>query len=173
MSTPVVAKPARLQPRPSWLIHLVAIVATGTAFAVAPAVAGTHPATALAQFFSSSAQISATLLVAVALFQGALGDLVAHRVRAWISPPAFVYVGTATAAGVAGSIATLGDDAYHWLFALTVGPGAAGLLTVLAMGWENLEAQRQRSIIAAATNAGQSSPCAGAGKSPEKPKSPK
>jgi hypothetical protein len=142
------------QPRvrlwPTWPIELLVICAALTAFATAPHVDDAEEAKALAPFFSSVAQGSVTLLVAVALFHGGLGGTVDFRVRRWISPASFCYLGLAACAGMAGSISSLNEGAYGVLFALSIGTCVGGLLTVLLMGTENIRQQRQRAASARA-----------------------
>jgi hypothetical protein len=125
-----------------WIVIVTGLAATALAAVAAPS--ATDPAS-LAQYFASVAQISATLLVAIALFQGALGDPLAVSVRRWIGPMAFIFLGIATIAATAGTVAALPAWSYRWLFAFSAGPGLAGLMTVLAMGWTNISVQRQRS----------------------------
>jgi hypothetical protein len=137
---PVEEKPPK--PDASWLIHVAAVAITGLAYALAPAVDKAHPAKDLSAFFSSLAQISATLVVAVALFEGPLRDPVAHRVRRRISRGSFVYLGLAVVCGLAGTLDFLGDGVYRYLLALGAGTGAAGLLMVLLVGATNIAGQR-------------------------------
>jgi hypothetical protein len=144
----------RERPRWAWLVHAVAIVGTLAALLVAPAVDGTHPATTLSQFFATTAQVSATLVVAIALLQSPLGDPAAQRMHGWLSRWVFVYLGIATAAGTAGSITSLGSGAYPWFFALSSGPAVAGLVTVLGMGAANVAVQRERAAAERAKQLG-------------------
>lgn len=126
----------------TWLVHLAAVLISAVAVALAPDVTKAHPASDLSAFFSSLAQISATLVVAIALFQGPLSDPVAHRVRRLISRAAFLYLGVAVICGVAGSIGSLGAEIYPYLFGVGAGTGTAGLLTVLQVGAANIAEQR-------------------------------
>lgn len=134
----------------TWPVDASVLSTTAIAYAIAPQPEDSQAAAALASFFSSIAQSSMTLLVAVALFQGALGSPVEHRVRRWISSMSFVYLGLAGVAALAGTIGTLPAVAYPFLFALSVGPGVGGLLTVLLMGRENVTQQRKRAAAARA-----------------------
>jgi hypothetical protein len=138
------------RPSRTWLVHGFAILVAIVAYVRAPDTDNASTKDALEQFFPSAAQISATLLVAVALFGGALADPVAVRVRRWIGPLTFVYLGVATAGGTIGSVTTLSGMVDRWLFALTCGAGAAGLVTVLLMGHANIRGQRARADSAQA-----------------------
>jgi hypothetical protein len=125
------------------LLHVVAVGGAIVAFALAPRVDASHPASSWSSFYSSGATLCAALLIAMALFSAPLGDVSSQRVRRWITPMTFVYLAIATAAFLFGSTSALGNPAYRYLFALGLGPGAEGLLTVVLMGWENIEAQRK------------------------------
>jgi hypothetical protein len=135
-------------PNSRWLPHIVAVLGTACGVIFAPPVDSDHPAAKLSSFFATAAQVSVTLLVAVALYQGSLGDVVAHRARRWVGPLTFVYLGVAVVAGVAGSTTSVGSGAYCWLFGFSVGAGAAGLLTVLLMGAANIGAQLAMAVSA-------------------------
>ena len=135
---------------PTWQVELTAICATVGAFVAAPRTDRSDSIDALSPFFSSIAQCCVTLLVAVALFHGGFGGTVDFRVRRWISPASFVYLGLGTVVGIAGSIGSLDAGAYRLLFASSVGAGAGGLLTVLLMGAENINQQRRRAAAARA-----------------------
>ncbi len=153
------ADTSRRLPDPSALIHLAALAVTVVAVIYAPTVNQRHPAKELSSFFSSTAQIAVTLLVAVALFQGALDSRVAYRARRWLRPSTFVYLGAATVAGVIGSTAAVDPWLYRWLFGLSVGLGGAGLLSVLLVGGSNIGAQHDEEIAAAATALDQPAAC--------------
>ncbi len=146
-------------PDRSALLHLVALGVTVIAVICAPTVDQKHPASNLSSFFSSTAQIAVTLLVAVALFQGALDSRVAYRARRWLRRSTFVYLGTATVASVIGSTAAVEAWLYRWLFGLSVGLGGAGLLTVLLVGGSNIGAQHDEEISAAAAALDQPAAC--------------
>jgi hypothetical protein len=138
------------------LPHILAVVLAALAVIFAPPVDHGHPAGELSSFFSSVAQISVTLLVAVALFQGALTSGAAHNARRWLTKFTFVYLGVATLAGVIGSTASVDASAYRWLFGVSAGFGGAGLLTVLLMGAANIRTQQDEEIGAQATKLAQS-----------------
>ncbi|MEO6857928.1 MAG: hypothetical protein ABI323_04990 [Solirubrobacteraceae bacterium] len=138
---------------PERIVYAVAVVGTATAWHWAPG--GTSRQTAMAAYFPAEAAVAAALLVAVALFQGALGVVVAFRVLKWAAPSTFVLLGVATAAGLLGSLTTLANCVYRWLFALSAGPLLAGLASVVAMGWVNVS---QQSTRAAATRAAELDP---------------
>jgi hypothetical protein len=136
------------------IVYGVAIVGTAAAWHWAPTgTSGREAATA--PYFPAEATVAAALLVAVALFQGALGVVVAFRVLKWAAPSTFVFLGVATAAGLLGSLTALDNGAYRWLFALSAGPLLAGLASVVAMGWVNVS---QQSARAAATRAAELDP---------------
>jgi hypothetical protein len=135
----------RIQPHRTWLLHLLTVVVALIAYKRAP-----DAKNAMDEFFPAAAQISATLLVAVALFGGALSDPAAIRVRRWIGPFTFMYLGVATAGAALGSVGTVTYGLARWLFALTCGAGAAGLLTVLLIGNANVGFQKARSAAATA-----------------------
>ncbi|HEX8208413.1 MAG TPA: hypothetical protein VF587_20290 [Solirubrobacteraceae bacterium] len=143
-----------LKPTRLWLVHAVAVVVAVVAFAADPREKGSRAA-ALDDFFPTAASIALTLLVAIALLQGVLGDVVAHSVRRWVDRSVFVHLGVAAVAAAVGTIGGMDEAAYRWLFALAAGPGAAALATVLLMGQANIGAQKERAAAAAAR--GQSS----------------
>ncbi|HXP36631.1 MAG TPA: hypothetical protein VN817_02590 [Solirubrobacteraceae bacterium] len=142
-------------PDTTLLPHVGAVLLTAIAVILAPTVDHRHSASSLSSFFSTTAQIAVTLLVAIALFQGALDSRVAHRARRWLSRATFVYLGLATAAGVIGSTASVEPWMYRWLFGLAVGLGGAGLLTVLLAGASNIGAQHDEELAAVATSLAQ------------------
>lgn len=146
---------------PTWFLDVLVIVMTTIAVVEAPAVCSAKAAEAMAPFFATVAQVSVTLLVAVALFSGALGSIVEYRVRRWLSVRTFVFLGAATVGGVAGCISSLDSSVYPVLFALCVGPGTGGLLTVLIMGWENMRQRRERGALARAAVLDSSAPSSG------------
>ena len=121
-------------------LHLLAGVVTAGAIAAAPR----GKSQDLAGYYSSVAQVGVTLLVAVALFSGALGDVVDARVRRWMGPMTFVYLGAAVAGGLVGATGPRAPFG-RLMFGVTAGATSGGLLTVLLMGWENL---RQRRALA-------------------------
>ena len=128
---------------PKCIVFAVAIVGTAAAWHWAPT--GTSGRqSAMAPYFPAEATVAAGLLVAMALFQGALGVVVAFKVLKWGAPSTFVFLGVATAAGLLGSLTTLDNGAYRWLFALSAGPLLAGLASVVAMGWVNVSEQSTR-----------------------------
>lgn len=136
------------------IVYGVAIVGTAAAWHWAPTSTEGREV-AMAPYFPAEATVAGALLVAVALFQGALGVVVAFRVLKWAAPSTFVFIAVATAAGLLGSLASLENDAYRWLFALSAGPLLAGLVSVVAMGWVNV---RQQSGRAAAIRAAELDP---------------
>jgi hypothetical protein len=133
-------------------VFAVAIGGTAAAWHWAPG--GTARQMAMASYFPLEAGVAAALLVAVALFQGALGVVVAFKVLKWAAPSTFVLLGVATAAGLLGSLTTLHNNAYRWVFALSAGPLLAGLASVVAMGWVNVSQQSTRAAAARAVELG-------------------
>lgn len=133
------------------LADLVAVAVAGLSYGFAPAAdtAG-RLAQQLGPYFGSAAQIGATLLVAIALFDRPLGDEGSARAHRHLSARTFVYLGLAIAAALTGTIAAVPDDAARILFAVTSGPGAAGLVTVLLIGRANIGAQREGNLEARA-----------------------
>ncbi len=138
---------------PGRIVSAVAIGGTVAAWHWAPG--HTSRQTAMATYFPAEAAVAAALLVAVALFQGALGVVVAFKVLKWTARSTFVLLGVATATGLLGSLTTLANGAYRWLFALSAGPLLAGLASVVAMGWVNV---REQSAGAAAKVAAELDP---------------
>jgi hypothetical protein len=116
---------------PALTVVATAVVSGSVGFACQP------DASSLTTFFSTIAQVSVTLLVAVALFAGAVGDPGEYRQRRWLSPYTFVYLGLSTAAGIIGATGAVRGVACRTAFAASIAGSLAGLLTVLAMGWEN------------------------------------
>jgi hypothetical protein len=131
------------------IVFAVAIVGFLAAWHWAPTSTSGREA-AMAPYFPAEAAVAAALLVAVALFQGALGVVVAFRVLKWAAPSTFVLLGVATAVGLVGSLTALENGAYRWLFALSAGPLVAGLVSVVAMGWVNVSQQTTRAAAAQA-----------------------
>lgn len=138
---------------PRWVVHVVAVASAAVAFLADPRQDGAR-IDALDGFFPTAASVAISLLVAIALFQGALGDAVAHRARRWAGTTTFVYLGAATVAPLVGTIGGLSGFAARCMFAATAGAGAASLVTVLLMGAANISAQKDDSPAA---RAGQSS----------------
>jgi hypothetical protein len=132
------------RPAPTRYAHAIAVVVAPLAFLLDPDDAGSR-GDALSGFFPAALGGVLSLLIAIALFQGPLGDAVAHRVRRWVDRWTFAYLGAATVTAVAGTIGGLDDDVYRWLFAVTAGGGAASLFTVLAMGDSSIREQKKRS----------------------------
>jgi hypothetical protein len=127
----------------AWPVDLCASVATAVAILAAPdgdRIAQLDPS----QYFATLAQVGATLLVAVALFAGALDDSVDYHVRRWLSSRSFVYLGAATTIGLAGAFDARAVAGHRWLFALSVGAALGGILTVLLMGRANIAQRHTR-----------------------------
>ncbi|HSZ06312.1 MAG TPA: hypothetical protein VK778_14085 [Solirubrobacteraceae bacterium] len=135
-------------------VYAIAVVGAAAAWHWAPT-STTGREAAMAPYFPAEATVAGALLVAAALFQGALGVVVAFRVLKWAAPATFVFLGVATAAGLVGSLTSLENGAYRWLFALSAGPLLAGLVSVVAMGWVNVS---QQSTRAAAVRAAELDP---------------
>jgi hypothetical protein len=75
-----------------------------------------------------------------------LASSAAYRARRWLCGRTFLYLGLATIAAALAATAALDAWAYRWLFGLSVGPGAAGLVTVLLMGNDSIAAQSELAI---------------------------
>lgn len=134
----------------TWPIDLIVILSTASAYAAAPRIHAGHDPGGLSAFFASVAQASVTLLVAVALFSGALGGAIEHRTLRWVSGRTFLYLGAATVASSLGLVGSLDTGAYRYLFAASAGAGIGSLTTVLLMGWENIRHRRARGAAARA-----------------------
>jgi hypothetical protein len=124
-------------------IQAVALVAAIVAWRLAPPVDRDHPANDLATFFTTVAAVNVTLLVSAALYQGALGEVIAFRTRRWIGPESFADFGLSLVAGVLGTVPSWSAGVYPYLFGVAAGAGLGGLLTILAMGATNIREQRQ------------------------------
>jgi hypothetical protein len=108
----------------------------------------------LAGLFGTSAQVLAGLLVALALLQAGGSAVTAHRARRFLSVWTFPLLGIGIASSVAGLIESFPTEAYPWLFAITVGVGVSTLACTLAVGVENLRAQRDAGLITHVTELG-------------------
>lgn len=124
-------------PVTAWLVLLAVVIVAG-ARVVAPS--GDGLGRELEAFFGASAQVLATLLVALALFQGAT-VLAGRHARKFLSLAVFPLIGLGLAASLAGLLDGLSADAYRWLFAITVGTGGAALVSVLMVGGANIRGQ--------------------------------
>ena len=67
-----------------------------------------------------------------------------YKVRQWIGPAVFIYLGLATTAGVVGSIDESGQPGIPGAVRRQRSTGLGGLLTVLMMGLANMREQRIR-----------------------------
>jgi len=120
------------------VLAILAVVATVGAWLAAPR--GHQLGSHLGQFFGASAQVLAALLVALALFQSS-SVLAGRSARRFLSPAAFPMLGAGLVASLLGLLTSLGEDIYRVLFALTVGTGLAGLVSVLLVGTANVRGQ--------------------------------
>jgi hypothetical protein len=96
----------------------------------------------LSPFFSTTASILATLLVAAALFQGLPSSPISYEVRRFLGVMSFVYLGSGLVASVSALTDVLPIGLYAWAFAVTLGAGAGALLALLFAGARNIREQR-------------------------------
>lgn len=125
----------------SWPVDAAVVLTIGLAYTFAPDAVGAT--TGWSQYFATVAQVSVTLLVAVALFGGMLDGVVEHHVLRWASGRSFLYLGAATSSGLLGSIGSMSEDFQRCLLGLSAGAFVGSLVTVLLMGHSNI-AQRRR-----------------------------
>jgi hypothetical protein len=115
-------------------------------YAFSPRVDDRHPPVELADFFGSSAQVMAALIVALALFQSGSSAAAGHGARQFLSLALFPLLGVGLAAALAGLIRSLPTCLYAWMFGVVVGAGATALLATVLVGVANIHAQRRQGI---------------------------
>lgn len=105
--------------------------------ALAPGFGG-DSASAYSSYFSTAAQVCATVLIALALELRAqpLRELNARRLIVAVT---LVYVALGVAAGAIALNPGLAPTLYKWLFALTTAAGAAAVISVLTIAYRVLE----------------------------------
>ncbi|HEY4452651.1 MAG TPA: hypothetical protein VGN13_13785 [Solirubrobacteraceae bacterium] len=146
MNVPLTDLSPTRRPARAYIPDCVAVACTVLGIVFAPKVDTGHPASSLSPFFATVATVSVTLVVAIALFQAPLASSAAHRARGWLSGWTFLYLGLATIVATLAATGTLDSGAYRWLFGFSVGPGVAGLVTVLLMGRDSIAAQSELAI---------------------------
>lgn len=117
-----------------------ALAALVVAAAFAPDINTAHKASQVSSLFSTSAQVIATLLVALALEARALPfrELNARRL---IAGGTLTYVIVGAVAAIVALNPALSSCAYQVLFALTLAGGAGALLSVLAIAYHVIDTQ--------------------------------
>jgi hypothetical protein len=133
---------------PAWLPEVATLVVLAVAYVVAPDFDTVAQRDRLSDFFGTSAQIIATLLVAVALFQGLSSADASYRVRRFLTWRTFAYIALSEIAAIAGLVQVLPPCGYTVAFVATLGFGAGALIAVLVAGLENIGAQRQDAVEA-------------------------
>lgn len=124
----------------------VAVVAAVLAFLVAPDLDSTNQHAKFVDFFATSAQVIAAVLIALAVE----ARFAVRRVVLALVTAATVAVGEISA--VAALSPSLPNWIYRWLFALTVGGGLGGLVAAIVVGAQTLvthiEEERLRNLAA-------------------------
>lgn len=140
----------------TWPIDLTVVITFGLVYALVPQrfvdSGGSSP------YFTSVAQVSVTLLVAIALFGGAIEGVVEYNVRKWANARTFGYVGVAVATGLLGSLGSTSGTVQRAFLALSACGCAGALGTVLLMGHSNIAQRRQDGVLARAAVLDQRSP---------------
>lgn len=132
----------------AWIPDVALVVGVALGLLVAPDVGSELERQRLVEYFSTSAQIIATFLVAIALFQGLPSAQAGYRVRRFLGRKTFVYVVVGEAAAIAGITHALPNGAYRYVFALTLGGGLGAFAAVVLAGVENIAGQREDAISA-------------------------
>lgn len=114
----------------------IALAAALAAWLFAPEIATLKQHESFVDFFATSAQVIAAVLIALAVE----ARLVVRSVFLAVVAACSVAIGEVSA--IAALSPSLPEDLYRWLFALTVGGGLGGLVTAIVVGAQALADRR-------------------------------
>jgi hypothetical protein len=98
------------------------------------------------QFFSTSAQVIATLLVVLAVEQAVFESEMAPTTKL-AAQWGLVFVALGEVAAVLALSVRLSEEPYRQAFAVTVGSGLAALVAVVLTGWRRLSASAHKEFV--------------------------
>jgi hypothetical protein len=119
----------------------IAPVAGAIIYGLTPPVTSKNPPTGLSTFFTTSAALLGTFLIALAVL-ALISPLASLRIRRIVGQVTFVYLALGIIAAVAGTAIDWPNPLYDYFFATTAGTGIAAVVAVTRVGIENMRIQR-------------------------------
>jgi len=120
---------------------------------LAPAVDSAHAPSTFATFFSTTAQLLGTFLIALALLSS-LPALEHLRFRQTMGGISLLYLGLGLVAATAGTVDRWSCWVYRWLFAITAGAMLGTLLVLVMLGAFNIWSARTTAVAKRADELG-------------------
>jgi hypothetical protein len=142
-------KRGEIKRRLTGLPQIVGLFSAAVACFLAPRVDAAHPADRLQGFFGVAAGLVFTIFLSFGLIQLS-SNARPERVLRFFRPRTFIVLALGFAGALAGLITSLDTWTYRYLFAVTIGGLAAGIVCAVAVAFVSVAEQRAAAIASRA-----------------------